>query len=174
MFRKAVSTVLASLAAADINEDFSSVIQGTEELRGAHLEPLWSQYKAEFATLSPVELNDDAMYTFFNNLDSVIEHNSKADKTYSRGINKFSAMTFAQFSEHFHLAENQANAPQNCSATRSSPLTESGVADVPAAWNWQNHGGVSPVKDQGNCGSCWTFSTVGCLESANLIKYGNL
>jgi len=30
------------------------------------------------------------------------------------------------------------------------------------------------VKDQGGCGSCWTFSTVGCLESAHLIKYGTL
>lgn len=47
-------------------------------------------------------------------------------------------------------------------------------ADTPAAWNWRDHNGVSPVKDQGNCGSCWTFSTVGCMESAHLIKYGNL
>ena len=44
----------------------------------------------------------------------------------------------------------------------------------PDAWNWQNKGGVSPVKDQGNCGSCWTFSTVGCLESAHLISTGVL
>ena len=86
-------------------------------------------------------------------------------------------MTWEEFSEHFHFAENEANAEQNCSATdRSSPLTggELGEGDVPAAWNWQNKGGVSPVKDQGNCGSCWTFSTVGCLESAHLIKYGVL
>lgn len=46
--------------------------------------------------------------------------------------------------------------------------------DTPDAWNWRDHNGVSPVKDQGSCGSCWTFSTVGCLESSHLIKYGSL
>ena len=83
-------------------------------------------------------------------------------------------MTFEEIEDHFHLVENAKNAPQNCSATRSSPLTADGNDDAPDSWNWQNHGGVSPVKDQGNCGSCWTFSTVGCLESAHLIKYGTL
>ena len=83
-------------------------------------------------------------------------------------------MTFEQFSDYFHLEDNQENAEQNCSATsRSSPLRARGES-APDAWNWQSHGGVSPVKDQGSCGSCWTFSTVGCLESAHLIKYGRL
>lgn len=110
MFRKAVGSMLASMAAADINKDFSSLIQGTEEFGGELFEPLWRQYQTEFADLSPVDLDENAMYTFFTNLDAVITHNKKADKTYTRGINKFSAMTFEQVSEHFHFAENQANA----------------------------------------------------------------
>jgi len=39
------------------------------------------------------------------------------------------------------------------------------------SWDWRKNNGVSPVKDQGECGSCWTFSTVGCLESHSMIKY---
>ncbi len=127
--------------------------------------------------MSPVSLeSNSAMTTFFINVDSIIDHNSKPEQTFKRGINKFAAMTPSEFNEHFHLVENQANAAQNCSATNRASKLTGGVENgsTPASWNWVNHGGVSPVKDQGNCGSCWTFSTVGCLESANLIEYGRL
>ena len=148
MFRKAMGGLLASFAAADINDDFKSILHGGEQLHAGDLEPLWTQFKTEFASLSPVALDEDSMFTFFENVDSIIEHNRKSDKTFTRGINKFSAMNFEQFSEHFHLSENQKNAEQNCSATRSSPLTEANLdAEIPDTWNWQDHGGVSPVKD---------------------------
>ena len=46
------------------------------------------------------------------------------------------------------------------------------VEGEPSSWDWREHGGVSPVKNQGSCGSCWTFSTVGALEAHSLVKYG--
>lgn len=85
------------------------------------------------------------------------------------GLSKFSHMTFEDVKEYYHLV----NDPQNCSATRADFVSQKNVS-VPDNWDWRQNGGVSPVKDQGNCGSCWTFSTVGCLESAHLIKYDTL
>lgn len=178
MFKNILGAVLATFATADINTDFHDLLHGVKLMEATDLEPIWTQFKAEFEHLSPVDLSDDnTMYTFYEKLDSIIEHNSSADKTYTRGLNQYSAMTTEEFFEHFNFTENQANADQNCSATgRTSPLTggELSVSDIPESWDWRNKGGVSPVKDQGNCGSCWTFSTVGCLESAHLIKYGVL
>lgn len=59
---------------------------------------------------------------------------------------------------------------QNCSATNRKTF---GVSNgVPDSWDWRTQGVVSPVKNQGSCGSCWTFSTVGALESHFLLKYG--
>jgi len=45
------------------------------------------------------------------------------------------------------------------------------AANIPETWDWRDHNGVTPVKDQGSCGSCWTFSTVGCLEAHYLLRY---
>jgi predicted secreted protein len=43
---------------------------------------------------------------------------------------------------------------------------------LPSSYNWCNLGGCTAVRDQGNCGSCWAFGTVGPLESAILLQDG--
>ncbi|WP_153306447.1 DVUA0089 family protein [Desulfogranum japonicum] len=37
---------------------------------------------------------------------------------------------------------------------------------LPSSWDWRTNGIVPPVRDQGSCGSCWSFGTVGIMESA--------
>lgn len=80
-------------------------------------------------------------------------------------MNKFADLTFDEFTDLY------LSAPQDCSATRS-PRSVS--QSIPSAIDWRDKGVVTPVKNQGQCGSCWTFSTTGCLESHHAIKTGKL
>jgi C1A family cysteine protease len=46
------------------------------------------------------------------------------------------------------------------------------LVSVPAQWDWRQHGGDVPVRDQGQCSSCWAFATVAPLECNIKIKGG--
>ncbi len=50
--------------------------------------------------------------------------------------------------------------------------TESG--DLPSKWDWRSKSGVTPVKDQEKCGSCFAFGTVGMIESYIKIHNGQV
>jgi len=77
-------------------------------------------------------------------------------------------MTDAEFKKFYLINESQ-----NCSATINKKIPfQFESKDAPAEWDWRTLGKVSDVKDQGHCGSCWTFSTTGALEAHQSIITG--
>ncbi|XP_038557798.1 pro-cathepsin H-like [Micropterus salmoides] len=98
----------------------------------------------------------------------IIDHHNAGNHSFTMSLNQFSDMTFEEFRKLFLLTE-----PQNCSATKGGHVIRTGP--FPEFVDWRLKGNfVTPVKNQGFCGSCWTFSTTGCLESVNAIATGKL
>jgi hypothetical protein len=51
-------------------------------------------------------------------------------------------------------------------------MLKSSIQALPSSYDWRKLNGVTPIKNQGSCGGCWAFGTVGPLESQILIKDG--
>lgn len=101
---------------------------------------------------------------FLTNNKLVKEHNS-INGGYSISLNKFAAMTPSEYKALLGYKQNLYQR-KAYSSTRISNNLES--------IDWRKKGVVNDIKDQGNCGSCWAFSTIQAAESANAISSGKL
>jgi C1A family cysteine protease len=94
------------------------------------------------------------------------EHNAKG-LSWTCGVNQFSDLTREEFSA-MYLGYNWN---PNRERTRVKLLDES---SVPTSVDWRTQGAVTPIKNQGQCGSCWSFSTTGSLEGLHFLNNGTL
>ncbi|XP_012444595.1 thiol protease aleurain [Gossypium raimondii] len=101
---------------------------------------------------------------FKDNMDLIRSANKKG-LPYSLSVNQFADLTWDEFRKH------RIGAAQNCSATRKGNHQLTDVV-LPESKDWRESGIVSPVKNQGSCGSCWAFSTTGALEAAYHQAFG--
>jgi cathepsin L len=94
----------------------------------------------------------------------IMELNKEGGAEY--GLNQFSDMTLDEF--HSYAS---CHVPQiKLDSVRTVPTTKAS----PDEWDWRQNGTVTGVKDQGQCGSCWAFGTIGMVEGTNFLVNGNL
>merc|ERR1711862_1023528 len=84
-------------------------------------------------------------------------------------VNAFADLTEDEFVAQY---TGLSSATPSLSGVNLGTLEEQAV--VEDAVDWVQKGAVNPIKNQGQCGSCWAFSTVGTLESAYQISSGKL
>lgn len=137
---------------------------------------LWNKFKKSHGkTYLSEEHETYRMDIFKKNLHLIEKHNSEYSMgmhTFTLGVNYFADWTFQEFREK--MLGTRYNMTHNKQGSSGTFLRLPKGVQIPDAVDWRTEGAVAEVKNQGECGSCWAFSTTGALEGAHFRLTGKM
>jgi hypothetical protein len=151
---------LVGVAAAQVNLDDANV----------SIKERFTAFVAQFG--KKYETADARLYAFeaFTINDARVQEYNSQGLTYTLGHNAYSDMKPEDFNAQFYggyVESGLATREKNYDYSLSDPAR---VAAAPASIDWTTLGAVTPIKDQGQCGSCWAFSAVMGIEGDLFVE----
>jgi KDEL-tailed cysteine endopeptidase len=133
----------------------------------------WKQFHSFMTNFNKqyetIEEMESRFEIFRENVRTIVLHNLDRSQNFTMAINRFTDLSPEEFRETY------------IRGLSSQPLTSYGCGSfssaatgAPLSIDWRSKGAVSSVKDQGQCGSCWTFSSTGAIEGSWAISKGQL
>ena len=137
----------------------------------------FDSYKAEFGKFYETAAESSSRRVLFETrLASIRLHNADASQTYRRGVNQLSDRTPDEMTKLKGADKTLLHKQRSTVGSSSSKPARPSTNPLPARVDWREHYPtiISPVKNQGSCGSCWAFASTESLESHWALATGKL
>ncbi|RYR21312.1 hypothetical protein Ahy_B03g066603 [Arachis hypogaea] len=111
---------------------------------------------------------------FKNNVEFIESFNVAGDKSFKLSVNRFADLSVEEFKASLNGLPKSSHWPGTTMESKTTPFRHENVTDIPETVDWRKRGVVTPIKDQGTCGSWWAFSSVAAVEGIHKISTGKL
>ncbi|OMO65328.1 hypothetical protein COLO4_31319 [Corchorus olitorius] len=133
----------------------------------------YKQWMAQHGRTYEMKEEENMRFEIFkSNLEYIENFNKMGNQTYKLSLNEFADLTNEEFLASY--AGYKMFPSTSSVSTNSNRFRYKNLTKVPASIDWRQKGAVTPIKDQGDCGSCWAFSSVAAVEGLIKIKTGEL
>ena len=160
--------ILQSFAIASTSAKSDTVIR--ENFIWEHFTSFQERFHKEYDNF---EITRERFDIFKTNWLEIQRHNSDSTQNFTQGINQFTDLTSDEFNQKYLggiIADKNLVGLYGCGLFSTDAESNS----FPDSIDWRQEGAVTVVNDQGQCGSCWTFSATGAMEGAWAIATGDL
>jgi len=130
----------------------------------------FGEYVTEFGKTYTDDADRTVHEMIFNrNLAEIIRHNADLAQTWKKGVNHLTDMSREELKAYFGYNPAMARARRE-----SMPPAGPHQGALPDSVDWRTKSIITPVKNQGGCGSCWAFGAVESIESTVAQATGKL
>ncbi|CAL8113692.1 unnamed protein product [Orchesella dallaii] len=133
----------------------------------------WDAFKSHHSKNYTNDIEDRfRMKIYLENRQRIAKHNKNPEHEYKLSMNKYGDLLPHEFKSIMNGY--RMDLKKNASDEERMVFLSPENFEAPKSVDWRTKGYVTPVKDQGQCGSCWSFSATGALEGQHMRKSGKL